>query len=291
MNLSHFMDIEAFWEYDDPAASEARFLEALAAADSETRLELQTQIARTYGLRQEYARAHDLLDEVEAQLGGAGARVQVRYLLERGRTHNSSGEVEKARDLFQKAWELAGEAGLAGLAVDAAHMLAIAHQGTEEAIAWNLRGLEIARVSQASKARALIPAMLNNAAWDMHDAGRYDQALELFKEALDAWSAREKPVQIQIAKWSVARCSRSLGRHAEALEILRRLADEHQAAGTVDGYVFEELAENLAALGELEEATLNFRLAHEELSKDAWLAENEPARLERLKSLGKAVDN
>jgi tetratricopeptide (TPR) repeat protein len=154
----------------------------------------------------------------------------------------------------------------------------------------DLRGLEMALDSQASKARALIPAMLNNAAWDLHDAGRYHQAMELFKEALEAWSARDKPVQIQIAKWSVARCSRSLGRHADALEILYAFADEHQAAGTVDGYVFEDLAENLAVLGEREEAALYFRLAHGELSKDAWLAENEPARLMRLESLGKAAE-
>jgi tetratricopeptide (TPR) repeat protein len=136
MNGSSLPDIESFWEYDDPAESEARFQAALASADGETRLELQTQIARTYGLRQAYARAHEILDEVESQLEGAVAQAQVRYLLERGRTHNSSGEVERARDLFEKAWQAASEAGLEGLAVDAAHMLAIAHPGTELAIEW-----------------------------------------------------------------------------------------------------------------------------------------------------------
>ena len=110
-----------------------------------------------------------------------------------------------------------------GLAVDAAHMLAIANSGSKKAIEWNLRGLVVARASQESKACALIPAMLNNAAWDLHDAGRFDEALMLFKEALEEWSARQKTVQIQIAKWSVARCYRSLGRHADALEILHAL--------------------------------------------------------------------
>ena len=95
MNESSPPDIEAFWEYEDPAASEMRFLAALESAAGDTRLELQTQIARTFGLRQEYARAHELLDEVKSRLAGAGVRVQVRYLLERGRTFNSSGEVER----------------------------------------------------------------------------------------------------------------------------------------------------------------------------------------------------
>jgi hypothetical protein len=67
---------------------------------------------------------------------------------------------------------------LGDLAVDAAHILAIAHPGFEKANEWNLRGLEIARASQVSKARALIPAMLNNTAWDLHDAARDWRAQE-----------------------------------------------------------------------------------------------------------------
>jgi hypothetical protein len=85
-------------------------------------------------------------------------------MLERDRTFNSSGEVERACELFERAWDAASEAGLGGLAVDAAHILAIAYPGFEKANEWNLRGLEIARALQVSKARALIPAMLNNTA-------------------------------------------------------------------------------------------------------------------------------
>lgn len=71
-----------------------------------------------------------------------------------------------------------------GLAGYAAHMLAIAHPSSEKAIELKLRGLEIARALQASKALELIPAMLSNKAWDLHDAGHCDEALELFKERL-----------------------------------------------------------------------------------------------------------
>jgi tetratricopeptide (TPR) repeat protein len=261
------LDIDSFWEYSDPAESERRFRQALEAAQGDERLELLTQVARTYSLRKRFADAHQLLDEVEGQLATAGPRSQARYLLERGRTFNSSGQKEQARALFLQAWEQAQAAGLEGLAVDAAHMAAITCSGSPEAIEWNQRGLDLARSSQDPKARALIPAMLNNSAWDLHDMGRFDEALPLFEEAQTEWIARGQPEQIRIAKWAVARCLRSLGRYDEALAIQRKLEAEHAELGTADGYVFKEIAENLAALGRAEEAKLYFDRAGEEMGK------------------------
>jgi tetratricopeptide (TPR) repeat protein len=170
-------------------------------------------------------------------------------LLERGRTHNSGGEGEKARALFVEAWERAQTAQQEGLAVDAAHMVAITYSGTLEAIDWNQRGLEIACPSEDPKAIALIPAMLNNRGWDLHDMGRFAEALPIFEEALAVWLARGKPTQILVARWAVARCLRSLGRNHDALAILRELEVEHAAQGSIDETVLEEIAENLAALG------------------------------------------
>src|SRR4030042_4740929 len=109
------MDIESFWEYSDPAASEQRFRQALESAEGNERLELLTQIARSYGLRDRFEEAHQLLDEVESQLPGAGPRPRLRYLLERGRTYNSGGDGDKARSLFVQAWEGAQPGGQEGL--------------------------------------------------------------------------------------------------------------------------------------------------------------------------------
>ena len=276
------IDIDAFWEYSDPALSETRFRAALEPAQGDVRLELLTQVARTYSLRRRFAEAHAQLDDVEHQLANAGPRPRVRYLLERGRTFNSSGEAEAARALFVEAWELAQAVGLEGLAVDAAHMVAITYAGTPDAVAWNVRGLAVARTSQDPKARALIPAMLNNSAWDLHTMGRFDEALPLFEEAQTEWTARGKPERIQIARWSVARCLRSLGRCDEALAIQRTLEVEHAAAGSVDGYVFEEIAENLAALDRMDAARPYFEMAFDALSRDEWFAQNEAARLASL---------
>jgi tetratricopeptide (TPR) repeat protein len=278
------IDIDSLWEYADPAESEDRFRTALIMAHGDARLELLTQIARTYGLRQRFGEAHELLNQVEKQLEHAGPRPRVRYLLERGRTFNSSGDKEKARMLFVGAWEQAQATNQEGLAVDAAHMIAITYTGTQEAIEWNQRGLVVARPSQDPKALALIPAMLNNSAWDLHEMGRFHDALALFEEARIEWIARGAPEQVQIANWAVARCLRSLGRYHEALTIQRTLEAEQVAKGSADGYVFEEIAENLAALGKSDEAKPYFGKAVAELCKDDWFVKNEAARLANLMS-------
>jgi tetratricopeptide (TPR) repeat protein len=279
------MDIDSYWEYADPAASEARFRSLLEQVQGDARLEVQTQIARTFSLRRDFAQAHRLLDEVEPQLATAGAAPRVRYLLERGRTFNSAGEKDRARPLFVEAWEIAGTAGLEGLAVDAAHMVPIVVGGAEGA-EWTRRGVELARRSADAKARAMLPALLNNHAWNLHDEGRFAEALPVFREAEVAWLATGRQPQGRIARWSVARCLRSLGRFEEALAIQRALEQEWAAAGQADGYVFEEMAELLDATGRPDQAQPYFRRAADELGKDARFVENEPRRLARLRSRG-----
>ena len=279
------MDIESYWEYADPAASEARFRALLADAHGDDRLELLTQIARTYSLRRDFAQAHALLDEIEPQLARAGPAPRVRHLLERGRTFNSAGDKERARPLFVQAWEIATAHDLDGLAVDAAHMVPIVVAGAEGA-EWTRRGVDLARRSSDAKARALLPALLNNQAWNLHDEGRYAEALPVFREAEATWLETGKQPQGRIARWSVARCLRSLERFEEALAVQRALEREWAAAGGADGYVFEELAEMLEAIGKHEEATVYFRRAAEELGKDAWFVKNEPQRYARLRERG-----
>ena len=271
------MDVDDYWEYSDPVASEARFRAALAGSDTSRRLELQTQIARTYSLRRRFTDAHALLDEVESQLAHADAAPQVRYLLERGRTYNSAGDPARSLGLFKRAWEQALATGLNGLAVDAAHMLAIVTRD-EEAARWTQEGLELARASNDAKARALLPALLNNHAWNLHDGGRYEDALAVFREAETEWRRTGRQPQGRIATWSVARCLRSLQRELER---------EWQKAGGVDGYVFEEIAENFEALGRLADAKPYYARAAEELGKDPAFARDEVARLQRLIERGR----
>ena len=150
------------------------------------------------------------------------------------------------------------------------------------AAGWTDTGITLARASNDPKARALLPALLNNHAWNLHDAGRFDDALPVFIEAETAWHATGKQPQGRIATWSVARCLRSLGRYNDALALQRRLETEWSASGGSDGYVFEEIAENLDALGRPDEARPYFARAARELGKDPIFSRGEPARLQRL---------
>src|SRR4030066_555939 len=92
-------DFDSLWNYDKPAQTEAKFRELLPLAqksgDIDYLAEIMTQIARTLGLQQKFDQAHTLLDSVEVLLKEAGPRPQVRYLLERGRVYNFSGQKEK----------------------------------------------------------------------------------------------------------------------------------------------------------------------------------------------------
>jgi len=274
-------DIDNFWEYDNPAASEQRFRAALGRGDRNRDLELQTQIARTYSLRRQFDEAHRILDQVQPALGDSSARVRARYLLERGRTLRSAGDKAAAQPIFLQAYEVALGGDETGLAVDAAHMLALVTP-MEAAAGWTDTGVTLARASTDPKAVALLPALLNNHAWNLHDAGRFDAALPVFIEAESAWRATGKQPQGRIATWSVARCLRSLGRYDEALKLQRGLEAEWSASGGSDGYVFEEIAENLDALGRSAEARPYFAQAVRELGKDPSFVRDEPARLQRL---------
>lgn len=280
---------DELWDFEDPAGTEARFRELLPrAADEALRLQLWTQIARTFGLRRRFDEAHAVLDSVAPRLEAAAPVVRVRYLLERGRTLNSAGQPGEAKPLFLEAWETARGCGEDGFAVDAAHMVAIV-ETPDEAIRWNEIGLDLARASADPRAQRWKGSLLNNLAWTYHERGELERAHALFEEALAFRLTEDKQPQLDIARWCVARSLRSLGRVEEALAAQRTLAADKRAAGRAeDGYVSEELAECLLALGREEEARGHFARAHQLLSADAWLAEKEPQRLARLARLGGA---
>ncbi|MFN8177912.1 MAG: tetratricopeptide repeat protein [bacterium] len=284
---SRFDDL---WDYDDPASTEARFREILprleAAKDASLALQLRTQIARTMSLRRRFDEAHALLDDVAARLDGAPPVVRVRYLLERGRTLNSAGRASDARPLFLDAFAIARTCGEDGFAVDAAHMVAIVETG-DASVRWNEMGLALARTSKEPRARRWRGSLLNNLAWTHHGRGELERAHALFEEALEARREDGKPAEIDVARWCVARSLRSLGRVDEALAAQRLLLSDMDAAGRRrDGFVFEEIAECLLALGRADEARPWCAKAWDVLSKLEWLVASEPARLERLRRLG-----
>lgn len=285
-------DFDALWDYDRPAETEAAFRALLPEAQAQAQaarnppyyLELLTQIARTQGLQRDFAAAHQTLDTVEAQLTDDLCRARVRYLLERGRVFNSSGQPEEGRPLFEAAWEEARACHEDLYAIDAAHMVAIAAP-PDEKLAWNRKGLEVVEQTTNARAQQWGGSLYNNIGWDYHAQGQYELALEAFSRALEWRQVQGDPREILIARWCIARTLRSIGRVEEALGQQQALQEAWEPLGGSVGYTEEELGECLLALDRPDEARPYFAQAYAKLSQDTWLMATEPARLERLKRL------
>lgn len=257
------VDVDALWNYADPAASEARFREALAAASGDDALVLRTQIARTMGLRGRFDDAHRELDAIEPALATAGVAPRVRAWLERGRTLRSSGKPLEGRPLFMRAFVTADAARLEALAADALHMLALAEPALDDRIAWNRRTVDYARRASDPRAQGWQAAALNNIGSDLREAGRLEDSLASFREAHVAYERSGRPQGRFMARWQVANVLRLLGRVDEALAMQTALERDTVAAGAPDPYVYDELALLQAARGQADAAAQARRRAAE----------------------------
>ena len=286
-----FPDFDAMWDYGHPESTEAAFRQLVPLARDSAGIsyhaQLLTQIARAQGLQMKFDEAHQTLDSVQTMLTAETVVARVRYLLERGRVYNSSNKVDSARPLFLEAWE-AAQAGKADYyAVDAAHMMAII-EPPEEQLVWAERAIGVAEQSADDRARGWLGSLYNNTGWTYHDMEDYENALGMFERALDWNREHGKEENVRIARWTVARTYRSMGRVEDALTIQKDLERELEAKGLAsDGYVFEEVGECLLLQGKNDEAKPYFAKAYDLLSQDRWLVANQADRLARLKELSR----
>jgi len=257
------IDLSPLWNFDNPGESEQRFRAALATATGDDAIVLQTQIARTYGLRGDFAKAREILKGLEPQLGGAGVEARARYALELGRTYASashppesqtSGAKEQARAAYRQAYEIAKGGELDGLAVDALHMLAFVDTEPGDQLKWAQEALAIAQASSQPAAKRWEASLRNNIGYALYQLGRYDEALGQFKQAVVLREKGEDAQAKRVAQWMVAWTLRALKRNDEALAIQLRLEREHEAAGAPSAYVFEELELLYRAKGDIERA-------------------------------------
>ena len=244
-------DLATLWDFQRPALSEERFRQRLASASGDAALVLQTQIARTYGLRRRFDEVRAVLAPLRPQLPGAGAEAVVRWHLEWGRAHASATHDratlsdehrEAARQAYRTAADTARAAGLDGLAVDALHMLPFTTQDEVQGLAWTQQALALALASPQPEAQRWEASLRNNLGVTLNALGRHDEALAMLQSAVPATERGGSPERLRIAHWMVAHTLRRLGRSDEALAIQQRLERENAAAGTPDPYVFEELA-------------------------------------------------
>jgi tetratricopeptide (TPR) repeat protein len=244
------IDLKPLWNFGNPAQSEERFRSALITATGDDALVLQTQIARTYGLRADFARAQAILKDLEPKLQGAGAEARTRYWLELGRTFSSGTHPpesqtpdakQRARDAYGKALAAAQAGQLDSLAIDALHMLAFVDAQPVDQLRWGQEALAVSQASSQSAAKAWEPALRNNVGYALYQLGRYEEALAQFQQAVVLRERGSDEQATRIAHWMVGWTLRAMNRTDEALEVQLRLEREREAAGKPSPYVFEEL--------------------------------------------------
>jgi tetratricopeptide (TPR) repeat protein len=257
------IDVAKLWDFNKPELSEERFRSVLTTASADDALILQTQIARSYGLRQRFPQAQEILADIESQVQSASVEAQVYYYLELGRTYSSAThppesqttEVkELARSAYMRAFELAQKGELDALAIDALHMMTFVDTAPEDQIEWNRKAIALMQSSSQRDAKKWEGSLRNNTGYALHLLGRYEEALAEFKLALAAHERGGNPQKIRIAHWMIAWTLRALGQLNEAIEIQLRLEKEWDEAGEPDPYVFVDLELLYQAINNTEKA-------------------------------------
>jgi tetratricopeptide (TPR) repeat protein len=243
-----------------------------------------TQLARVEGLRGRFEEGERLLQEA-GPLAADSAIAAARIRLERGRLLRSCGSPEEAYPHFEMAFELALEATEHFVAVDAAHMAALAAPDRDEYDTWTQRGIELAEEHEG--ASYWLGPLLNNLGWERYDAGEYEAALDVFHKALEARERdASRPNEIAIAHYAVARALQALGRHQDAVDELERSLPAWAGRGEPpDGWYHEALAVSCAELGRASEAREHASLALSLLPEADASFESDTDRVRRLEAL------
>ena len=261
--LTMALDIAPLWDFGRPEVSEQRFREALQQATGDDALILQTQIARSHGLRRNFITARQVLAAIEPRVSVAGFEARTRYELELGRTFASAthppeartpDDRERARKHYEAALAIAREGKLDALAIDAIHMLAFVDAAPTDQLKWGRAALAVVESSSQAAAKRWEGSVRNNIGVALHKLGRYEEALDEFRRALAARERDGNAQSIRIAHWMVAWTLRAMDRIDEALAIQLRLENENAAAGAPDRHVFEELEALYRAKGDAERA-------------------------------------
>ncbi len=220
-------------------------------ATGDEALILRTQIARSYGLRGNFDKARQLLNEIEVAIQQAGGEARVRFALEMGRTYASAthspdelteDNKARARLLYLQALNVARSEQLDALAIDAVHMMAFVDTAPADQLKWAKEALLLVEKSAQPDAKRWEASIRNNLGYALHQLGHYEEALNQFRQAVDLREMRADAEATRVAYWMVAWTLRAMGRLDEALEIQLRLEREYAGTGKPDPYVFDELA-------------------------------------------------
>jgi tetratricopeptide (TPR) repeat protein len=260
-----------------------------SALPDERGLEILTQLARVQALQGDLDQAQDTLRTVAKHLPSEPASsLRLRYFLELGRVATLMRTPSRARPMFLDVWNEA-QTRDRFLAIDAAHMLAQI-EPQKSRVQWIESALGLALESSDPRVAGWRSSLHEALGWHFYELLRFDKARECFERARECARAQGNAERDIDASYALGKVLRASNRFDEALVIQLAVLAQLGRTRRVSGLVHEEIAECLHALKRIEDARSHFAIAHEHLSKDTWLADNQPARLSRLKKLAKTFD-
>ncbi|KAJ3201098.1 hypothetical protein HDU82_008365 [Entophlyctis luteolus] len=146
---------------------------------------------------------------------------------------------------------LPDDESLSPFLLDAVHMLAIVDPEPSAQFMWNNKAIGICNKSTNPETRAWLASVLNNQGWCFFEAGEYDAALDMFKQALDTRTQRgDAATDIAVARWSVARCLRAMGDYETALQIQLELSADSAAVCEERAHLYRAIGGNDALVRE-----------------------------------------
>lgn len=237
--------------------------------------------ARRLGLAGDFRAGHALLNDA-GKLAGSDEGELAACAIERGRLYNSAGSPALSLPFFHEAWDKAQRAGRHGLAVDAAHMIAIV-SAADDAVRWTQIALDY--VAKHSGTEHWRGPLYNNVGWTLFEAGRFGEALAMFEQGVCVREALGQPRELRIARYAVIRALRALERFDEAIALGESVVAIADAEGEEAPFVQEELAECHAARGDGAAAKPHAMRALAVLRGDQRFRKAEPGRFARLQAL------
>ena len=114
----------------------------------------------------------------------------------------------------------------------------------------------------------------------------YQNAIEQFMHARDIYSKLVDAEHTRITRRSMCVAQRGLGNYKEALLELRMQEEWLKKSDNIDGIVFEEIAENLLALG-YSSSSIYFSKALECFKTQDLIGDLDPKRISRMRELSR----
>jgi hypothetical protein len=215
---------------------------------------IEARIALTQAMQGRHDEASRTLCLAEAMPGATQPAAAICLLMEQARLLHQAEKATDACPLFIRAFHFARQHSMDGLAVDAAHMVAITAAEPDAQVRWNETALDLARNSADPKATAWISVLHNNLAQAFIADSQFTAALNAFNSCRELALAENNSIVERGARWGIARALRSLGQTTEALAMQQQVLSEYnqlEETGALPvelirmgrGLVHEELAQ------------------------------------------------